>query len=167
MGNDWVVWDRPEEECGNDYMTHQFLQKQGTKNIPLVKQMVEFKDEDSRYNFVVMSRVKGVTLESVWNGLSGEEKNSYAQQMIAALREMRQFTAEFPQRVDGSPLWDNVIGNCNSRKKCKKVGKTAEEWINNMDEELREGLLRQLKTTDKTLIDARLQELKVCSPCLV
>ncbi|KAF1844469.1 kinase-like protein [Cucurbitaria berberidis CBS 394.84] len=160
MGNDWVVWDRTDEECGNDYMTHQFLQKQRTKYIPLVKKMVEFKDEDRRYNFVVMSRAKGIPLENVWTGLSCEEKESYAQQMIAALRELRQFTAEFPQRVDGSPLWDNVIGNCDSRKMCKKVGKTAEDWINNMDEELREGISRQLKTRDKTAIDTRLQEIK-------
>ncbi|KAF2109669.1 kinase-like domain-containing protein [Lophiotrema nucula] len=160
MGNDWMVWDRTDEDSGNDYMTHQFLRKQSTKNIPIVKEMVEFKDEDGRYNFVVMSRAKAVPLENVWKGLSGEEKNSYAQQMIAALREMRQFTAEFPQRVDGSPLWDNVIGNCSSRKKCKKIGKTAEDWINNMDEELREGISRELKTKDKTVINARLQELK-------
>jgi hypothetical protein len=43
MGNDWIIWDRPQEEARNDYMTHQFLQNQGTKIIPLVKRMVEFK----------------------------------------------------------------------------------------------------------------------------
>jgi hypothetical protein len=27
MGKDWMLWDRTDEECGKDYMTHQFLQK--------------------------------------------------------------------------------------------------------------------------------------------
>ena len=127
MGNDWIIWDRPQGEARNDYMTHQFLQNQGTKDIPLVKRMVEFKDENSGYNFVVMSRARGMTLESQWKRLSKESKNSYAQQIVAALRELRQFTAEFPQRVDRSPLWDNVIRHCGSRKMCQKIGKTAEE----------------------------------------
>lgn len=83
--------------------------------------MVEFKDEDGRCKFVVMSRAKGVQLELVWNDLSREEKDSYTQQIVAALKEMRQLTAEFPQRVDGSPLWDNIVGHCGSmRKKCIK-----------------------------------------------
>ncbi|KAH7345833.1 hypothetical protein BKA66DRAFT_576880 [Pyrenochaeta sp. MPI-SDFR-AT-0127] len=80
--------------------------------------------------------------------------------MVIAFQELRQFTATYPQEVDGSPLWDNIIGNCDSRKKCIKIGKTAEEWIQNMDEELREGISRILKTKDKTIITARLQELK-------
>jgi hypothetical protein len=128
-----------------------------------VKNVVEFKDEDGRYNFVVMSRAKAVLLETVWNTLSREEKDSYAQQLVAALREMRQFTAEFPQRVIGSPLWDNIIRDCNSRKQCKKVGKTAEDWFKNMDEELREGISRFLQTRDETAINAKMRELKVCS----
>jgi hypothetical protein len=161
MGNDWIIWDRPQEEARNDYMTHQFLQNQGTKNILLVKRMVEFKDENGGHNFFVMSRARGMTLESQWKELSEESKNSYAQQMVTALRELRQFTAECPQRVDGCPLWDDVIGHCNSTKMCQKTGKTAEEWLGSMDEELREGLARILKTKDKTMINARLQELKV------
>ncbi|OAL47543.1 kinase-like protein, partial [Pyrenochaeta sp. DS3sAY3a] len=160
MGNDWMLWDRTDDYCKNDYMTHQFLQKHNTKNIPLVKRMAEFKDESSGHNFVVMSRAKGVQLEEVWYKLSVPEKRSYAQQMAAALKELRQFTAEFPQRVDGSPLWDNVIGHCDSRKECIKIGKTAEEWIGNIEEELREGIARQLKTKDKTLIDTRFKEIK-------
>jgi uncharacterized lipoprotein YmbA len=74
---------------------------------------------------------------------------------------MRQFTAEFPQRVDGSPLGDVIIAQCNSQKQCIKIGKTAEEWLDNMDEELREGISRQLQTRDKTVIEAKLQEIRV------
>jgi hypothetical protein len=162
MGNDWAIWDRTEAESGTDFITHQFLKKQNTRHIPLLKEMVEFKDEDGRYNFVVMSRAKAVPLEGIWRGLTRKERRSYAEQMVVALRELRQFTADFPQRVDGSPVWDNAIGNCNSRKECIKVGKTADEWLNSMDEELREGLSWILKTKDVSVIDARLQELKVC-----
>jgi hypothetical protein len=161
MGNDWVVWDCPDGERKNDYITHQFLKRQGTTDIPLVKEMVEFKDEDGRYNFLVMSRAKGVPLEHKWHTLSRAAKKSYIQQVAAALRELRQLTAEFPQRVDGSLLGDNVIAQCNSQKQCIKIGKTAEEWLDNMDEELREGISRKLQTRDKTVIEARMQELRV------
>jgi hypothetical protein len=165
MGNDRIVWDRTGEECGNDYMTHQFLQKQGTKDIPLVKRMAEFPDEDDQHNFAVMSGARRIQLSCVWKGVSPEEKDSYVDRMVAALRGLRQFEAEFPQKVDGSPLWDNVIGNCNSRKNCIKVGKTAEDWFNNMDEELQEGISRELQTRDKNVIDTRLRQLKVCFVC--
>jgi hypothetical protein len=161
MGNDWIVWDCPDGERKNDYITHQFLRGQGTSNIPLVKEMVEFKDEDGQYNFLVMSRAKGVPLEHIWRTLPRAAKKSYVQQLAAALREMRQFTAEFPQRVDGSPLGDVIIAQCNSQKQCIKIGKTAEEWLDNMDEELREGISRQLQTRDKTFIEAKLQEIRV------
>jgi hypothetical protein len=104
------------------------------------------------------------SLENVWPTLAPEEKEGYVQQMAAALRELRQFTAEFPQRVDGGPLWDNVIANCSSRKRCIKIGKTTDEWFNNMDEELREGIARRLRTRDKAVVEAHLQELKVHVP---
>lgn len=40
MGNDWMLWDRTDDHCKNDYMTHQFLTKQeNTENIPLVKRI--------------------------------------------------------------------------------------------------------------------------------
>jgi hypothetical protein len=162
-----MVWDRTGENCGNDYMTWKFLTDNKVKDVPLVKHMSEFADENGGYNFVVMARAKAVPLHTVWDKLTRKDKRGYAKQMAAALRELRSFTAEFPQRVDGSPLWDCVIGNCNSRKKCIKVGRTAEEWLGNMEEELSEGISRTLKTTDKAVIGAKLAELKVCVILLV
>ncbi|CBX97088.1 hypothetical protein IAQ61_007969 [Plenodomus lingam] len=159
MGNDWMIWDRTEEESGNDYMTHQFLQKHNPKNIPLLKTMAEFKDENGKYNFVVLSRARGVPLHNVWKKLSRKEKRGYAHQVAEMLRELRGFTAESPQRVDGSPIWDNIVAACGSRKHCINVGKTKEEWMKNMEEELREGISRQLLTKDKAVIEARLQEI--------
>lgn len=168
MGNDWFIRDRTENASGNEFMTYQFLKKQGTKHIPLVKEMVEFKDENGGYNFVVSSRAKGVSLARLWRKSSREQKMSYVKQIAAALRELRQFTAEYPQKVDGSPLWDNMVGHWEGLagqwepgKKCIKIGRTAEEWFDNMDKKLREGLSRILQTEDASVIDTRLQQLKV------
>ena len=60
---------------------------------------------NSNYDFVVVSRAKGNQLHKVWPNLSQEEKVSYVKQIVDALRS---FTAEFPQRVDGSPLGEII-----------------------------------------------------------
>jgi hypothetical protein len=149
MGNDWLIWDR-RGDTGmetNEYMTYKFLRDQGTKDIPLVKEMHQFGKEGDKFVFTVMSRVKGVTLESVWTKLTPEEKRSYADQLIAALRELRQFTASSPQRVDGSPLSDSIIGRCNVPKLCKTIPATKEEWLKNVDEELRVGIKLRIAST--------------------
>jgi hypothetical protein len=104
--------------------------------LPLVKTMIKFNDENGGFNFVVISRVKGLRLDAVWEDLDREARNGYVQQIVDFLRRLRQFTAEYPQRVDGSPLWDCIVRNCESRKYCKSIGKTKEEWFNNLDEEL-------------------------------
>lgn len=83
--------------------------------------MHQFGKEGDQFIFTVMPRAKGVTLESIWAKLTSEEKRSYADQIIAALRELRQFTAPPRQRVDGNPLRDNVIGHCGPPKLCKAI----------------------------------------------
>ncbi|KAF1920879.1 hypothetical protein BDU57DRAFT_553151 [Ampelomyces quisqualis] len=102
-------------------MTYKFLRDKATSNILLVQEMYSFGGEGEKFFFIVMSRAKGVTLESVWAKLNQEEKRSYTDQMITALRELRQFTASLPQRVDGSPLQDNIIGQCWPSKMCKAL----------------------------------------------
>jgi hypothetical protein len=170
MGNDWLIWDRPGDtgKGANDYMTYKFLRDQGTKDIPLVKEMYQFGAEGDKFVFTVMSRVKGVTLESVWTKLTPEEKRSYADQMIAALRELRQFTAPSPQRIDGSPLWDSIISQCHTSKLCKTIPATKEEWLKNIDEELRVGIKKQIESTmdgyDKPSPEAEYQEIQTTFP---
>ncbi|KAF1958484.1 hypothetical protein CC80DRAFT_408791 [Byssothecium circinans] len=117
-------------------MTYQFLREQGTKNIPLVKEMHHFGKPGDEFRFTIMSKAKGQTLHNVWPSLSPEEKKGCAKQIIAALRELRQFTSPVPRRVDGGPLWDNIIGQCHPVKHCKSIGKTTEEWFKGMHEEL-------------------------------
>ncbi|KAH9879912.1 hypothetical protein J1614_001936 [Plenodomus biglobosus] len=162
MGNDWMISDRTGDDAGNDFMTQQFLKNHSAQvpHLPLLEEMAQYKDKDGKHSLTVMSRARAVTLESVWRKITRQERRVYAQQLVAALRELRQFTAEYPQRVDGGPLWDNIVGTCNSRKDCIKFGKTKEEWLDSMDAELREGLSWVLRTKNASVIDARLQEIK-------
>jgi hypothetical protein len=159
MGNDYVMWDRIRTpRTQNDYMTVKFLQERGTRHIPLVEEMYRFGKDDSEFQFTIMSRAKGVPLMTIWEDLSADIKKGYAQQMIAALRELRQFTSPVPCRVDGSTLWDNIIGQC-SPGTCKTIEKTKEEWFSGMAAELRYGLSKRLQTEDKNIIDAALQDI--------
>jgi hypothetical protein len=161
MGVDWMIWDRKTgTNVGNDYMTFRFLREQGTKNIPLVKEMHQYGNAEDQFNFTVLSRAKGKMLGSVWKELSADEKNDYAQQMIVILREVRQFTSAAPKRVDGSPLWDNILGNCPVPTKCKNIEDPKEAWFDNMAEELRCGLSEVLETQDEDIIEVNLQQLK-------
>ncbi|KAF2007391.1 kinase-like protein [Amniculicola lignicola CBS 123094] len=145
-------------------MTYQFLKQQGTKNIPLVEAMHQYGKSGDPFQFTVMSRAKGVPLQSVWHGLSSEERKGYAEQVTAALRELRKFTSPVPRRVDGSPLWDNIIGRCYVSKKCQNIKNTTEEWLGSIDEELRFGIARSYRTLDKDFIEAKLKELKADFP---
>jgi hypothetical protein len=161
MGNEYALWDRKTMPgMGNDYMTWKFLKEKEVKNIPLLNEMHRFGRPSDPHHFTVMSQAKGAPLNNVWHKSSPQEKKGYADQVIAAIREMRQYTAPHPQRADGSPLWDNIIGQCKVLKACKEIGKTTDDWFNNLDAELRHGLSRQYGTKDPAVIDAKLQELK-------
>jgi len=161
MGNDYVIWDRSgEKEMNHDFITHQFLKEKRVKDIPLVEEMHQYGKSTDPYHFVVMSRAKGAPLKDVWPTASLEEKRGYVDQLVAAIRELRQFTAPYPQRVDGGPLYDNILPICGVRSPCKFIGKTTEDWFNNMDAEMRRGLGRKYNTKDDALIDEKLKELK-------
>jgi hypothetical protein len=162
MGNDYMIWDRAcKEGMDNEFMTYQFLKAKGVKNIPLVEEMQHFGKPGDKFQFTVTSRAKGKALKDVWHTASREEKRSYADQMIAALRELRTYTAPYPQRVDGSPLVDNLIGQCLPNTACKSIGKTTEDWLDsNLGEELRRGLGRKYGTSDKAVIEEKLNDLK-------
>ncbi|KAH4033917.1 hypothetical protein HBI09_114460 [Parastagonospora nodorum] len=160
LGNDWLLWDRTTSKTtGNDYMVYKFLKDQGSQDIPLVKEMHHYGTSEDPFQFTVMSRAKGVPLSNVWTSLSPEEKKGYAQQITAALRELRQHTSPVPQLLDGSPLPDAVIGRCPWPSQCKYVEKDK-EWIDGMADELRAGIANLMETEDKSVIELRLQELR-------
>jgi len=161
LGNDWLLWDRTTSKTtGNDYMVHRFLKEQGSQDIPMVKEMFHCGNAGDPFQFTVMSRAKGVPLSNIWASLSPEVKKGYAQQITAALRELRQHTSPVPRLLDRSPLPDSVIGRCMAPAQCKHVGKDKEEWIGGMADELRVGIKRLLNTDNDAAVEARLQELK-------
>lgn len=108
-----------------------------------------------------MSRAPGVQLEEIWYDLSAPEKAEYAQQVTAALRELRQFTSPVPMRVDGSPLWDNIVGFCPGHHMCNTILSPPSAWLGSIDAELRAGLEARFGATDDAAsIDAKLQAIK-------
>lgn len=163
IGNDYVMWDRPGDKGTetNDYMTWKFLREQGTK-IPLVDEMLQLGKEGDPFHFTIMSRVKGVPLENVYDKFTSEQKKGIADQLVAELRELRQYTAPTPQRTDGSPLWDNVVAQCWGARLCKTILPTKEEWLDSTDEELRASIAKTQAhdQRDAKAIDARIQELR-------
>ncbi|KAH6498911.1 hypothetical protein HBI55_073720 [Parastagonospora nodorum] len=62
--------------------------------------MHQFGKSGDPHQFTVMSRGKGAPLRNVWPDLSREEQRSYVDQLVAAIRELRQYTAPYPQRVE-------------------------------------------------------------------
>lgn len=164
IGPDWLIWDRPNEvHLGNDSITYQFLRSKGVK-MPLVKEMRELSAPTDPVQFTLMSRAKGVPLDTIWHTLAREEKTGYKKQMIDILRELRQFTSPSPQKVDGTPLHDKIVGRCTSPATCKSIGKTTDEWFSNIAEELRHGLMILHKTQDPAVIDEKFKELKYNFP---
>lgn len=163
IGSDYLMWDRPGDRGmqTNDYMTWKFLREQGTK-IPLVEEMFQLGKEGDQFQYTIMSRAKGKPLEAVYRQLTRVQRRYIADQLIAALRDLRQHTAPAPQRVDGSPLWDNILGQCWGERMCKTIRPTKEEWLDSLDEELCAGIAVELPYgDDKTAtVDSRLQELR-------
>ncbi|KAF2870444.1 kinase-like domain-containing protein [Massariosphaeria phaeospora] len=154
-----MLWDQ-RGNTSNDYAVWKLFRENGIKDVPLVEEMHQFSKPEDQFQFTVMSKAKGVTLESAWPGLSQKEKQGYAQQVTAALRAMRQFTAPFPQRVGGGALYDGILTQCDKGNNCKKIERTKEEWLNNMAAELRDGLDRRMDEPDEAAVEAQLQQLK-------
>ncbi|EHK98208.1 hypothetical protein M7I_5973 [Glarea lozoyensis 74030] len=164
LGPKLILKDAPNDgySPGNDYITQKFLRAQpNLKNIPLVKKMELLSEPTDKTQFVVMSRAEGKPLGDLWFGLSQDQKDHVRDQLVAFLRELRQFTASGAQTVDGGPLDDLLVANCSVVKpKCLKIGFNNDEWFENFSTEVKLGIALQLKTKDPEKIDARFQELK-------
>lgn len=167
LGSRWLVRDQPNNAtAGNDFITQEFLRNHQPKlDIPLVKEMRMLSEPTDKVIITLMSRVDGVQLDTIWFSLSAEQKTSYSNQLRDAMKQWRQFTSTEPKKVDGSQMDDCIIGFCHrAPPACKKIGRTTEEWLADLDEELRYGLSNDMKTRDSVLIDERLQELKINFP---
>lgn len=166
IGSQWLLRDEPNDETlGNDYMTQQFLRDQPagvTCSIPLIKEMRVFSAPTDKIEFTLMSRAQGARLDKIWHALRRKERFDIRHQLADALKQLRKFTAPGAQKVDGSRLYDVIIGHCFRRHAptCKKIGYTKEEWFENIAEELRIGLSVQYKTKDLKTIEEKYQGLK-------
>ncbi|KAH7417869.1 kinase-like domain-containing protein [Cadophora sp. MPI-SDFR-AT-0126] len=162
-GSQWILVDQPNDPdtLGNDFMTYEFLRKQPDCKIPLLKEIRCISQPNDPIRFLLMSRAEGVTLRSIWRKLTPAQRLSYSWQVADILLELRKFTSPVPQKVDGTPLDDPVIGVCLDLVPCcKKIGRTGKAWFADLAEELRHALERKHKTNDPTIIEEKLQELR-------
>jgi hypothetical protein len=168
IGSQWIIKDQPNDyREGNDYMTQEFLRGHAeTLDVPLIEEMRRLGKPRDQIHYTLMSRMPGVRLDSIWFTLSPEKKASYSDQLGSAIKSWRQFTSTRAEKVDGTALYDTIIGLCFGCQPptCAKMGFTTDGWFENVAETLRNGLSKIYKTTDPVIIEARFEELKVNFP---
>ncbi|CZR54137.1 uncharacterized protein PAC_04020 [Phialocephala subalpina] len=163
VGSRWLIRDQPNDtSLGNDFISQEFLRNQPSLNIPLVKEMRKLSAPTDKVDLTLMSRAQGVGLNTIWHTLSPEQKSNYKDQLGNAIKQWRQFTSPVARKVDGGLLDDCLIGNCLRRTAptCRKMGRTTDEWFENLEKDLRFGLSILHKTKDSQEIEEKYQELK-------
>ncbi|KAF8851612.1 hypothetical protein BDZ45DRAFT_561039, partial [Acephala macrosclerotiorum] len=163
VGARWLIRDQPNDaSLGNDFITQEFLRNQPSLDIPLIKEMRKLNAPTDKIDLTIMSRVQGVGLDTIWHTLSLEQKLNYKDQLGDAIKQWRQFTSPVARKVDSSPLDDPIIGNCLRlvAPTCRKMGRTTDEWFENLEEDLRFGLSLIHETKDPLVIEEKFQELK-------
>ncbi|KAK6382266.1 hypothetical protein LTS17_004153 [Exophiala oligosperma] len=167
IGTQWILRDQPRDRfLGNNYITLKFLHEQRGLNIPIPQEIRRLGKPTDPIQFTLESRVPGNPLRGFWPTLSQEEKAGYSRQIVDFLRQLRQFTAPRPQKVDGSQLDDVFLAECSSNQpgNCFKIGYSADEWLDNLGPDLRMGLSKIHKTVDPVVIEEKFQELKASFP---
>lgn len=164
IGSKWMIGDQPNDQSlGNDFMTQEFLRQQSASHdIPILKEMRLLSEPSDRVCLTLMSKAQGVGLDTVWDDLSDEQKTSYRHQMRDILKQMRSFTSPVCAKVNGDLMNDGTIGYCHRRTppSCHTMGRTKDEWFENISSELRHALSRNHGTKDPALIEEKFQELK-------
>jgi hypothetical protein len=159
-----MIRDQPNDSSlGSDFMTQEFLRnQQPSLDIPLLKEMRLLSAPTDKVAITLMSRAQGDGLDQIWRTLSPEQKSSYKDQLGNAIKQWRQFTSPVAKKVDGSPPEDWIIGYClrRSAPTCKKVGRTNDDWFENLKEDLCKGLSEIHKTEDPSVIEEKFEELK-------
>jgi hypothetical protein len=153
IGSRWILRDRPNDfTLGNDYMTQEYLRNVPNLNIPLIKEMRLLSEPEDQIHLTLMSRVEGEPLIDIWGKLSQADKTMYAKELAGYIRQWRKLTSSTMKKVNGDQLDDRIVGTCFSVPhplSCKTMGKTVDEWLENLSPELRKGLsdikLRELK----------------------
>ena len=146
---------------GSDFITQEFLRNQPGLNIPILKEMRKLSAPTDKVDLTLMSRAQVQDLLSLCHNLTSEQKLSYANQLAAAIKEWRQFTSPVAQNVDGTLVGDHIIGHCTRcHPTCKEIGRTKDEWFNNLEKDVRKGVSVRYEMEDSELIDEKFQELK-------
>ncbi|KAJ8069017.1 hypothetical protein OCU04_002693 [Sclerotinia nivalis] len=139
----WLLRDElniPDYHMTKDYTTQKFL-REAKSGVPLVE-MHRFGGKDEKFNFTMMSRAKGKSVDDLWSDgiLCDEQLDDIFLGLEEHFKRVRQFTSPYMQRVDGGELLDCHIGNCNGFG-CVKTGRNEEEWLENLTPGMRKGLL--------------------------
>lgn len=165
VGTRWMIRDEPNDRfLGNNYMTLKFLNRQPGLTIPM-PQVRSLSEAGDAIYFTVESRMSGDTLWDVWDTSTKEERDGYVRQLADAFRQLRQFTAPRPQKVDGSQLDDLVVADCEMGPgRCFKIPYNADEWLDGFGADLRIGLAKLHQTTDPVVIEEKYRELKASFP---
>ena len=101
-------------------------------------------------------------MASLWDSLKRQEKINYKTRLEDAIKRWRQFTSPVAQNVNGGTLHDPIIGHCLRRTAPtrKNLGRTTDEWLEDLKEDLKFGLSRLHKTKDPLVIEEKYQDLK-------
>lgn len=160
----WMIRDQANDNTvGNDFITQEFLRNHTPSlGIPLLKEMRRLNEPTDKVALNLMSRAQGVGLDTIWYSLTPEQKSDYTSQLGTAMKSWRRLTSPVSKKVNGEVLDNFVLGFCPRRTPptCKKLGRTRDEWISNIEEELRIGLSIVHKTEDLSVIEEKFQELK-------
>lgn len=164
VGSRWLIRNQPNDmSLGSDFMTQEFLRnQQPSLDIPLLKEMRLLSAPTDKVTITLMSRAQGVGLGQIFHKLSPEQILSYRNQLSNAIKQWRQFTSPVAKKVDGSRAEDWIIGHCirQDAPTCTKVGRTNDEWFDDLKEDLYRGLSVKHKTKDPLIIQEKFEELK-------
>lgn len=105
IGSDVILKDRPTplktEVKTIEYLAHH-------TEIPVPTILRDWVDGENRY-MVLMERVKGQTLENAWPTLSKPEKETIADQVAEAIRQLRSFESAAIQGIDHGPIYSGWL----------------------------------------------------------
>jgi hypothetical protein len=77
---------------------------------PAREEMRKLSAPTDKVELTLMSRAKGLGLDTIWHTLSLEQRSSYKDQLGDAIKKWRQFTSPMAQKVNGDLLDDCLIG---------------------------------------------------------
>jgi aminoglycoside phosphotransferase len=127
IGSEWFLKERPKLYFHGELLENQdvvmtkFVRE--NTSIPVASEMIAFDDDESW--FVLVKRVPGVTLGSIWWDITKEEQEVYIREVGEYLKELRKFTSPVPCSIEGKPLRDTIFVDDDSRS---RVYSSAEEW---------------------------------------